>query len=45
MVTSSNAKQLFVPNSSEYVQFDAPDAVVDAIREVYDLSRDAKNEP
>lgn len=35
---SSNAKQIFVPNSSEYVQFDNPDAVVDAIREVYDQS-------
>ena len=39
---SSNAKQIFVPNSSEYVQFDEPDAVVDAIREVYDLSRAGK---
>jgi hypothetical protein len=28
-----------VPNSSEYVQFDDPDAVVDAIREVYDQTR------
>jgi hypothetical protein len=39
---SSNAKQIFVPNSSEYVQFDQPDAVVNAIREVYDQSRAAK---
>ena len=36
---SSNAKQIFVPNSSEYIQFDAPDAVVDAIRGVYNESR------
>jgi pimeloyl-ACP methyl ester carboxylesterase len=42
LTLSSNAKQIFVPNSSEYVQFDCPDAVVDAIREVYDQSRDAK---
>jgi pimeloyl-ACP methyl ester carboxylesterase len=39
---SSNARQIYVPNSSEYVQFDDPDAVVDAIREVYDQSRHAK---
>jgi hypothetical protein len=38
----SNTKQIFVPNSSEYVQFDDPDTVVDAIREVYDQSRAAK---
>jgi hypothetical protein len=38
---SSNANQIFVPNSSEYVQFDDPNAVVDATREVYDQSRAA----
>jgi pimeloyl-ACP methyl ester carboxylesterase len=38
LALSSNAKQIFVPNSSEYVQFDAPDTVVDAIREVYTQS-------
>jgi len=27
------------PNSSEYVQFDAPDTVIDAIREVYAQSK------
>jgi len=42
LTLSSNTKQIFVPNSSEYVQFDDPDAVVDAIREVYDQSRAAK---
>src|SRR5579863_1818176 len=42
LALSANAKQIFVPNSSEYVEFDAPDAVVDAIREVYDESRDGK---
>jgi len=35
LTLSSNAKQIFVPNSSEYFQFDAPDTVIDAIREVY----------
>jgi hypothetical protein len=35
---SSNAKQIFPSNSSEYIGFDAPDAVVDSIREVYDYS-------
>jgi pimeloyl-ACP methyl ester carboxylesterase len=42
LTLSANTKQIFVPNSSEYVQFDAPDAVVDAIREVYDQSREGK---
>jgi hypothetical protein len=35
LAVSSNAKQIFVRNSSEYVEFDAPDAVVDAIRDAY----------
>jgi pimeloyl-ACP methyl ester carboxylesterase len=39
LTLSSNAKQIMVPNSSEYVQFDDPGAVVDAIREVYDQAR------
>ena len=29
-------QQGFVPNSSEYIQFDAPDVVVSAARDVYD---------
>jgi formylglycine-generating enzyme required for sulfatase activity len=33
---SRNAKQEFPEHSSEYIQFDNPDAVVGAIREVYD---------
>jgi len=41
LTLSSNAKQIFVPNSSEYVGFDNPGAIVDAIREVYDQSRAA----
>ena len=36
---SSNAKQIFVTKSSEYIPFDQPDAVVGAIREVYDQSK------
>jgi len=39
---SSNAKQIPVPSSSEYVQFDQPDAVVSAIREVYDQSKEPR---
>lgn len=33
---SSNAKQIFAHSSSEYIQFDEPKTVVDAIREVFD---------
>ena len=36
---SSNARQIFTRHSSEYVQFDEPDAVVDAVREVHEQSR------
>jgi pimeloyl-ACP methyl ester carboxylesterase len=36
---SSNSKQIFTSKSSEYIQFDEPDAVVDAVRDVYDQSR------
>jgi hypothetical protein len=36
---SSNAKQIFSPQSSEYVEFDQPDAVVSAIRDVYDVGK------
>lgn len=43
LTLSSNTKQIFVPNSSEYVQFDDPDAVVDAIREVYEQGKAAKD--
>ena len=39
LALSSNARQIFVRNSSEYVQFDAPDVVVDAIHEVYAQSK------
>lgn len=39
LTLSTNAKQIFVPGSSEYIQFDQPDAVVDAVREVVELNR------
>lgn len=35
LALSSNAKQLFTAHSSEYIPFDQPDFVVDAIHEVY----------
>ena len=40
---SSNAKQIFTKNSSEYIQFDEPDTVIDAIRGVYDQSNKASS--
>ena len=36
---SSNARQLFTDKSSEYIPFDQPSFVVDAIREVYAQSK------
>jgi len=33
---SSNSKQIFAHNSSEYIQFDEPETVINAIREVFD---------
>ena len=39
LTLSGNARQIFVERSSEYVQFDAPDAVVEAIHEVYTQSK------
>jgi len=35
LALSSNAKQLFITDSSEYIPFDQPDFVVDAIHQVY----------
>lgn len=35
LTLSSDAKQIFVQNSSEYIGFEQPDAVVDAVREIY----------
>ena len=42
---SSNAKQIHVPSSSEYIELDQPDAVVSAIREVYDQSDTSRTGP
>ncbi len=39
LALSSNAKQLFTDKSSEYIPFDQPSFVVDAVREVYAQSR------
>jgi pimeloyl-ACP methyl ester carboxylesterase len=39
LTLSTNAKQIFTHHSSEYVQFDEPDTVVNAIREVYDQGK------
>jgi formylglycine-generating enzyme required for sulfatase activity len=36
LALSSNAKQIFPKNSSEYIQFDEPETVVNAIRDVFD---------
>jgi pimeloyl-ACP methyl ester carboxylesterase len=33
---SFNAKQIFAHNSSEYIQFDEPETLINAVREVYD---------
>lgn len=39
LVLSSDAKQIFTHNSSEYIQFDEPDTLVNAVREVYDRAK------
>jgi pimeloyl-ACP methyl ester carboxylesterase len=36
---STDSKQVFVTGSSEYIQFDQPDAVVETLRELVDLKR------
>jgi pimeloyl-ACP methyl ester carboxylesterase len=36
---SSNSKQIFAHNSSEYVQFNEPETLINAVREVYDEAR------
>jgi len=36
---STNARQVFAHHSSEYIQFDEPETVTNAIREVYDQAR------
>lgn len=39
LALSSNARQIFPRNSSEYIQFDQPEIVVNTIREVYDQAK------
>ena len=39
LALSSNSKQIFAHHSSEYIQFDEPETVIKAIREVYDQSK------
>lgn len=39
LTLSSNSKQIFTHNSSEYIQFDEPETLVNGIREVYDQAR------
>jgi formylglycine-generating enzyme required for sulfatase activity len=39
LTLSSDSRQIFPQNSSEYIQFDRPDVVIGAIREVYEESR------
>jgi pimeloyl-ACP methyl ester carboxylesterase len=39
LTLSTDAKQIFVKGSSEYIQFDQPDAVVDAVKEVVEIGR------
>src|SRR6266849_4495771 len=40
---SSHAKQIFARNSSEYIQFDEPETVIKAIREVYDQTKQTRS--
>jgi pimeloyl-ACP methyl ester carboxylesterase len=42
---SSNAKQIFARNSSEYIQFDEPETVINAIRDVYDQAGSRQTAP
>lgn len=39
LALSSNSKQIFARNSSEYIQFDEPETLINAIREVYDQTK------
>jgi len=38
LAVSSNSKQVFARNSSEYIQFDEPETLINAVREVYDAA-------
>jgi pimeloyl-ACP methyl ester carboxylesterase len=39
LALSSNSKQIFTRTGSEYIQFEDPDALISAIREVYDQAK------
>ena len=39
LALSSNSKQIFAHSASEYIQFDDPETVISAIREVYDQAK------
>ena len=39
LALSSNSKQIFTHNSSEYIQFDEPETLINAVREVYDQAK------
>ena len=39
LALSSNSKQVFAHNSSEYIQFDEPETLINAVREVCDQAR------
>jgi pimeloyl-ACP methyl ester carboxylesterase len=39
LALSSNSKQIFAHDSSEYIQFDDPETLINAVREVYDQAR------
>jgi hypothetical protein len=39
LALSSNSKQIFAHSNSEYIQFDDPETVIGAIREVHDRAR------
>ena len=39
LALSSNSKQIFAHHSSEYIQFDEPETLINAVHEVYDQSQ------
>lgn len=39
LTLSSDARQVFASRSSEYIQFDDPETVVDAVREIFDKTK------
>ena len=41
LTLSSNAKQIFAHKSSEYIQFDEPETVINAVREVYEQAKES----